>query len=75
MRYAHVFETLLDDVRAEQDRGREPSWSRCLLRAADVLADLVAAARDGGAVDAARSAGLAEEAWPRLLKATGLRRR
>ncbi len=58
--FAHVFETTLDEVRA----GRlEPSQAllKVMLRAADVLADLVRAARDGGSVDEARSAGLIEE--------------
>jgi two-component system chemotaxis sensor kinase CheA len=50
----------LDHVRA----GRlQPSAevTRCMLRAADVLADLVRAARDGGSVDAARSRALSGE--------------
>jgi two-component system chemotaxis sensor kinase CheA len=58
--FAHVFETTLDEVRA----GRlEPSQAllRVMLRAADVLADLVHAARDGTSVDEARSAALLEE--------------
>jgi two-component system, chemotaxis family, sensor kinase CheA len=58
--FAHVFETTLDEVRA----GRlEPSQGllKVMLRAADVLADLVHAARDGTAVDAARSVALIEE--------------
>jgi two-component system chemotaxis sensor kinase CheA len=58
--FAHVFETTLDEVRA----GRLEASSqllRVMLRAADVLADLVHAARDGGSVDEARSAALIEE--------------
>jgi two-component system, chemotaxis family, sensor kinase CheA len=58
--FAHVFETTLDEVRA----GRlEPSQAllKVMLRAADVLADLVHAARQGGSVDEARSAALIEE--------------
>ena len=60
VRFAHVFETTLDDVRA----GRltpEPSVLKVLLRSADVLADLVRAARDGSAVDAERDRALAAE--------------
>jgi two-component system, chemotaxis family, sensor kinase CheA len=55
--FAHVFETTLDCVRA----GRlEPSQDvlKVMLKSADVLADLTAAARDGGTVDAERSAAL-----------------
>jgi two-component system chemotaxis sensor kinase CheA len=61
VRFAHVFETLLDEIRA----GRKPcddATVKTLLRAADVLADHVAAARGQGApVDADRSAGLVAE--------------
>jgi two-component system chemotaxis sensor kinase CheA len=58
--FAHVFETTLDEVRA----GRLEASSqllRVMLRAADVLADLVHAARDGGSIDEARSAALIDE--------------
>jgi two-component system, chemotaxis family, sensor kinase CheA len=58
--FAHVFETTLDEVRA----GRlEPTQAllKVMLRAADVLADLVHAARDGTSVDGARSAALLDE--------------
>jgi len=60
VRYAHVFETTLDALRA----GRLPSAPATLqimLRAADGLADLVRVARDGGTADAARIAALAAE--------------
>ena len=60
VRYAHVFETTLDALRA----GRLPSAPATLqimLRAADGLADLVRVARDGGSADAARIAALAAE--------------
>jgi two-component system chemotaxis sensor kinase CheA len=60
VRYAHVFETTLDALRA----GRLPSAPATLqimLRAADGLADLVRVARDGGSVDAVRIAALAAE--------------
>ena len=60
VRFAHVFESTLEDVRA----GKLAPSSRVLqvlLRSADVLADLVRAARDGGEVDPARTAALAAE--------------
>jgi two-component system chemotaxis sensor kinase CheA len=53
VRFAHVFETTLDEVRA----GRLAASNevvKALLRAADILADLVRAARDGGEVDQSR---------------------
>lgn len=60
VRFAHVFETALDHVRT----GRLAATAdvlKIMLRAADVLADLVRAARDGTAVDTARNLALAEE--------------
>jgi two-component system, chemotaxis family, sensor kinase CheA len=60
VRFAHVFETALDHVRA----GRlepTPDVLKVLLRAADVLADLVRVARDGGTFDESRSQKLADE--------------
>ena len=61
VRFAHVFETLLDELRA----GRKPcddATIKTLLRASDVLNDHVAAARGAGApVDETRSAGLVAE--------------
>ena len=65
VRFAHVFETSLDDMRA----GRlAPTGEvlKTMLRAADVLADHVRAAHDGGAVDESHTATLTEE-----LKALG----
>ena len=65
VRFAHVFETALDEMRS----GRlAPSADvlKTMLRAADVLADQVRAAHDGAPEDEARSATLAEE-----LKALG----
>ena len=59
VRFAHVFETTLDDVRA----GRLAATNivvKVMLQAADVLADHVRAARDGGTVEEARSAALAQ---------------
>ncbi|MEP9375050.1 chemotaxis protein CheA [Mesorhizobium sp. KR1-2] len=52
--FAHVFETALDQLRTGT-LSPTPEVLKVLLRAADLLADLVAAARDGGAVDAGRS--------------------
>jgi two-component system chemotaxis sensor kinase CheA len=60
VRFAHVFETTLDELRA----GRlavSADIVAALLRAADVLADLVRAARDGGSVDLAHSDAVAAE--------------
>ena len=60
VRFAHVFESTLDEVRA----GKLDASSMVLavlLRSADVLADLVRAARDGGEVDPVRSSALAAE--------------
>jgi two-component system chemotaxis sensor kinase CheA len=60
VRFAHVFETLMDKVRAGQiPEGAELAGA--LLRAADVLADLVSAARSGLAVDEERSSAIAAE--------------
>jgi two-component system chemotaxis sensor kinase CheA len=61
VRFAHVFETLLDEIRS----GRKPCDDvtvKTLLRASDVLADHIAAARGlAPAVDEARSSGLVAE--------------
>ena len=60
VRFAHVFETALDDVRA----GRLAPDGRVLgvmLRAADALADLVRISRDGGVADAERDRLLVED--------------
>ena len=61
VRFAHVFETLLDEIRS----GRKPCDDvtvKTLLRASDVLADHIAAARGQAApVDEARSAALVAE--------------
>jgi two-component system chemotaxis sensor kinase CheA len=60
VRFAHVFETALDQMRSG---GLAPDDHvlKVMLRAADVLADHVAGARNGAAVDEARSALLAGE--------------
>ncbi len=53
VRFAHVFETVLDEVRKGKLAASEHVLA-IMLRAADVLADLVRVARDGGSVDDAR---------------------
>jgi two-component system chemotaxis sensor kinase CheA len=65
IRFAHVFETALDEMRSGR-LAPAPDVLKTMLRAADVLADLVRAARDGGHVDEALCAGLSDE-----LKALG----
>ncbi|WBO59692.1 Hpt domain-containing protein [Acidocella sp. MX-AZ03] len=55
VRFAHVFETALDKVRSGLLVASPPVVA-VFLRAADILADLVRAARDGGSVDEARIA-------------------
>ena len=60
IRFAHVFETALDEMRS----GRlAPSGDvlKTMLRAADVLADLVRAAHDDDSSDDPRAAALADE--------------
>ncbi len=60
VQFAHVFETTLDHVR---NGALEPTADvmAVMLRAADLLADLVAAARDGQTVDSGRSEVLVTE--------------
>jgi two-component system, chemotaxis family, sensor kinase CheA len=60
VRFAHIFETTLDQVRAGE-LAPTPEVMKIVLRAADILADLVAAARDGGQVDEATWLPLLEE--------------
>lgn len=58
--FAHVFETSLDEMRS----GRldpDANVIRTMLRASDVLADHVQAAKGEGVVDAARARAMAEE--------------
>lgn len=59
VRFAHIFETALDKVRSGT-LAATPAVVSVFLRAADLLADLVRAARDGGAADEARITGLAK---------------
>jgi two-component system chemotaxis sensor kinase CheA len=60
VRFSHAFENVLDDLRSER-LNADGAVVRTLLRAADMLADHVRVARDGGAVDEARSLGLIAE--------------
>ena len=64
VRFAHVFETLLDAVRSNEVPGTV-DLAAVMLRASDVLADHVSAARGMGDVDMAASAAMAAElkAW------------
>jgi two-component system, chemotaxis family, sensor kinase CheA len=58
--FAHVFETTLDCVRSNKLQA-SPDLLKVMLRSADVLADLTAASRDGGSVEASRTTGLVAE--------------
>ena len=60
VRFAHVFETTLDDIRANR-LNADDRVVKVMLRAADVLADHVRAARDETGIDEDRSASLAGE--------------
>ena len=60
VRFAHVFETTLEAVRSDR-LAPDAIVLKVMLRAADVLADLVRATRDGGEVDQSRAQASAEE--------------
>lgn len=60
VKFSHTFETVLDLMRSDK-LAIEPDVLHVMLRASDVLADLVHAARDGGTVDQDRCAALMEE--------------
>jgi two-component system chemotaxis sensor kinase CheA len=60
VRFAHVFETALDKVRSGT-LAATPAVLGVFLRAADVLADLVRAARENGSVDESRTAVMVAE--------------
>ena len=60
IRFAHVFETALDEMRSAR-LAPTSDVLKIMLRAADVLADLVRAARDGEVADESHSQALAEE--------------
>ena len=58
--FAHVFETTLDCVRSNKLQ-TSSELLKVMLKSADVLADLTAASRDGGVVEASRTSGLVKE--------------
>lgn len=58
--FAHVFETVLDNLRSGRST-LTPAWLKTMLKAADVLADLVQAARTGETADQERVKALAGE--------------
>jgi two-component system chemotaxis sensor kinase CheA len=60
VRFAHVFETTLDEMRSGRVQANDLVL-KIMLRAADMLADHVSAAKAGGPTDEALSAALAEE--------------
>jgi two-component system chemotaxis sensor kinase CheA len=60
VRFAHVFETTLDEMRSGR-LATEPAAVKVMLRAADILADHVSAARGQGTVDEAGSQRLVAE--------------
>ena len=60
VRFAHTFETTLDGMRSGKLE-ITPQIVKLMLRAADILSDLVRISRDGGELDAARVAQMAEE--------------
>ncbi|HML27973.1 MAG TPA: chemotaxis protein CheA [Hyphomicrobium sp.] len=67
VQFAHTFETALDHVRSGK-LAPTPDVMKAMLRAADVLADLVEASRDGKDIDESTYAGVAEDV--RALTAT-----
>ncbi|WP_310540061.1 chemotaxis protein CheA [Phenylobacterium sp.] len=60
IRFAHVFETVMDEIRSGKMELTD-DVAKTLLRSFDVLADHVAAARDGGKVEEGRSQGAYSE--------------
>ncbi len=60
VRFAHTFETTLDGMRAGKLE-ITPQIVKLMLRSADVLADLVRIARDGGEMDEVRVSQMVEE--------------
>lgn len=67
VQFAHTFETALDHVRSGK-LAPNADVMKAMLRAADVLADLVEASRDGKDIDEATYAGVADDV--RALTAT-----
>jgi two-component system chemotaxis sensor kinase CheA len=60
VRFAHTFETTLDGMRSGK-LDISPQIVKLMLRAADILADLVRIARDGGDMDEARVGQMSDE--------------
>ena len=60
VRFAHKFETALDDIRSDRLEATQDVL-KVLFRSADWLADLVRASRDGAAIDASKSDALIVE--------------
>ena len=60
IRFAHVFETVMDEIRSGK-MALTDEVAKVLLRAFDVLADHVNAARDGTKVEESRSSGALNE--------------
>lgn len=60
VKFAHIFETTLDEVRAGRMEAT-PDVMKVMLQSTDVLADLVRAAREGESVDQERSQILIDE--------------
>lgn len=60
VKFAHTFETVLDEVRGGR-LDATPDLTKLLLRSADALADLVHAARDDAAADEAHTDALLEQ--------------
>ena len=58
--FAHVFETALDRIRSGK-LTPDADVMKLMLRAVDVLSDLVTASRDGGPVDAGQGAPIVDE--------------
>ncbi len=58
--FVHVFETTLDLIRSSR-LAATPAVTKTLLRASDILADLVRAAREGGSADATAVQVIADE--------------
>ena len=50
VRFSHVFETALDNLRSGRIEA-SPALTKVMLRAADTIADLVTATREGGAIE------------------------
>lgn len=60
VKFAHTFETALDMVRSEK-LSATPDVLKVMLRAADVVSDLVAASRDGSEIDQSSYASIEDD--------------